>query len=89
MSILGPKCGIDGCKKGKLRPHTHVIGDISRSGADRQLIAKYAEFAKMRGESVAIPGGSADDMNMFMKKRLKDGEKEAKKFREELRKKKR
>ena len=88
MSILGPQCGINGCKKGKLRPHTHIMGDISRSGADKNLIARYAEFAQMRGESVSIPGGSVDDMNMFMRKRLKDGEREAKKFRQELRKKK-
>lgn len=95
MSILPFPCGIDGCKKSKLRKHTHFLGDLSRSGADQALIAQLNEFARMRGESVQIPGGTVQDMNMFLKNRVtqekkakakadKENLKKAKEFRDKL-----
>ncbi len=86
MSILPFPCDMPGCKKSKLRKHTHFIGDISRSGADRDLIARYAEMEKITGKKVPIPGGDVSDFNMFMAKRLKDGAKEAARFRKNLKK---
>lgn len=84
MSILGPKCGINGCKKGKLRPHTHFIGAGGISGVDRNLVARYREYAEMRGEPCSVPGGDANDMKVYMTDRLKDGAKEAKEFRKRI-----
>jgi hypothetical protein len=84
MGLLPFKCGINGCKKSKLQKHVHTSGDLSRSELDRRLVADYVAFAQMRGEPISIPGGSKDDMNMFMKKRLSDGAKQAKKFRRGL-----
>ena len=85
MAILPFPCAVPGCKKSKLNKHTHFIGDISRTGADTRMIADMIAFAQMRGEPVPqIPGGSKDDMNLFLKGQVKQGNKEAKEFRKRV-----
>lgn len=80
-------CGINGCKKSKLTRHTHMIGEM-RNIADRALIEQYRIYAEMTGQPMSIPGGSAADMKHYMSSKVKENDKKAKKFREELRKKK-
>ena len=83
MGILPFKCGIDGCKKSKLQKHTHQFGEMRNFG-DRQLIEQYRIFAEMRGESVQIPGGSSQDMQQYMRTRVKEGSKQAAEFRKQV-----
>ena len=69
---------------GKMRKHTHFIGDMNRSSQDQRYIADLIAFAQMRGESVSqysIPGGSMDDMRNNLRATFKQEEKDAKEFR--------
>jgi hypothetical protein len=83
MGLMPFKCGIDGCKKSKLQKHTHTSGDFRNYG-DRALIESYRVFAQMRGESVQIPGGSADDMAHYMTSKMKMNKRQARNFRKNL-----
>lgn len=78
-------CDFPGCDKSRLKKHTHFIGDMGKSSRE---IADYVAFAQMRGESVQIPGGSADDMAIFMTARVTKGRKlnakEAEAYRKKL-----
>ncbi len=80
---MGLKCDI--C--GKIRKHTHVFGDLSRSGADQRYIEDMRAFAAMRGEpfnSYSIPGGSMADINNTLRHQVAQGNKEAKEFRKRV-----
>lgn len=79
------KCGINGCKKSKLRKHTHTFGEL-RGEVDMKILEDYRVYCQMRGEPFSVPGGMPTDMNQYMSKRLKDGAKEAKNFRKGLKK---
>lgn len=83
MGFLPFKCGIDGCKKSKLQKHVHVDGEL-RNFSDRALIESYRVWAQMRGESIQIPGGSADDMSHYMTSKMKMNKRDARRFREEI-----
>lgn len=78
---MGMKCGINGCKKLKVQPHTHVMGSM---GPDPELIETYRVWAQMRGESFNIPGGDGTEMNRYMTSRMKISARDAKKFRQQL-----
>lgn len=80
------RCAVEGCKKTKFQKHTHTLGSLSRSEADRRLIEDYRIHAEMTGMPANIPGGSASDMNHYMTQRLKEGSKQAKNFRKNLKK---
>ncbi len=80
---MGFKCDI--C--GKIRKHTHFIGDLSRSGADQRYIEDMRAFAAMRGEpfsSYSIPGGSMSDITNTLRHQVAQGNKEAKEFRKRV-----
>ncbi len=81
--IKALQCGIDGCTTSKLKRHTHTYGDLRNFG-DRALIEQYRVFAQMRGEPIAIPGGSADDMSHYLRNQVKQGNKEAAEFRKRI-----
>ncbi len=82
---MGPKCDI--CGKSSLRRHTHVLGDLSRTGAEQRYIEDMRAFAQMRGESFgaySIPGGSISDINNTLRHQVAQGNKEAREFRKRV-----
>lgn len=84
--IKALQCGIDGCKTSKLKRHTHTFGEL-RGVATDALIEQYRWYAQMTGQPMNIPGGSASDMKNYMTAKVKNNDKLAKKFRQNLKKK--
>ena len=78
---MGMKCGINGCKKLKVQPHTHVMGSM---GADPQTIENYRIWSQLRGEPFNIPGGDGNEQMRYMTNRMGAASKDAKKFRKKL-----
>jgi hypothetical protein len=80
------ECDVKGCKKSKLRKHTHMLGEL-RGAADYALIEQYRWYAEMTGQPLSIPGGSSADMKRYMSSKVKENDKLAKQFRKNLKKK--
>lgn len=80
MTVFPWKCGINGCTKSKMKKHVHFEGELRNFG-DRELVESYRVWAQMRGESIQIPGGSADDMAHYMTKKMRMNRKQAIEFR--------
>jgi multidrug efflux pump subunit AcrB len=72
---------------GKIRKHTHILGDLSRTQAEQRYIQDAIAFAQMRGESVSqytIAGGSMSDINNTLRAKVKEEDKKAKEFRQKV-----
>ncbi len=81
--IKSLECGFQGCKKGKYRPHTHMVG-MEIMGVSASDVQRAKEYAQMRGEKPHIPGGSPEDMRIYVRDAVAAGNREAAEFRKRI-----